>query len=91
MTRGGNLVIIAPNEERPSRFDIIIDSRLILPARFEYVHAAMEHVHRRDFGDEDLETQYVGLRVPADMSAWRACQWSSLRQTKCRTSFQSHD
>jgi hypothetical protein len=31
------------------------------------------------------------LRVPADMSAWRACQWSSLRQTKCRISFQSHD
>jgi len=84
-------VIVAPNEERPSRFDIIIDSRLILAARFESVHAAIEHMHRRDFGNEKLETQYVGLRVPADVSAWCACQCSSLRQTKCKISSQPHD
>jgi hypothetical protein len=84
-------VIVAPNAKHPSRFDVLINGQLVLPARFESPIAAMDHLHRRDLGDQELESRFIGLRVPADPKAWQTCDCLTLSRTRCKIASESHD
>lgn len=65
-------VLIAPNDEYPSKWDLWIDDQLICPAYYSSADEAAHYASRRDFGDEELNRKFVGLRVPDDLRQWRA-------------------
>ena len=64
-------VVIARNEEHPSRWDLCIDGKLIRPEFYRCPDEAALRAHQRDFGDEELNGIYVGLRVPSELSRWK--------------------
>lgn len=64
-------VVVCRNKERPSRWDLLVGGKLICPEYYTDPHQAAFFASRRDFGDEELNKQYVGLRVPSDLARWR--------------------
>jgi hypothetical protein len=62
-------VTISRNEENPSRWDLHIDGKLAVPG-YQNAEEAAYFASRRDFGDEELERIYIGLRVPAELDQW---------------------
>lgn len=71
LTSNKGEVIICPNEERASLWDLWIDGQLIRPAFYSSPEEAALRAHERDFGDEELNKVYVGLRVSSDLSQWK--------------------
>ena len=64
-------VLIARNEERPSRWDLWISGKLVCPAHYQSPDDAAFFASRSDFGDEELNEKYKRLRVPDDLRRWR--------------------
>jgi len=69
-------VLIARNEERPSRWDLWISGKRVCPAYYKSPDDAAFFASRSDFGDEELNEKYEQLRVPNDLQQWRVCKLS---------------
>jgi hypothetical protein len=63
-------VTICHNDERPSHWDLRIAGKLVRP-NYSSAEEAAFLASRRDFGDEELERVYIGLRVPAGLDRWK--------------------
>ena len=63
---------ISRNEEYPSKWDLRIEEKLIYPCYSSPEEAAYK-ASRHDFGDEELEQLYIGLRVPGELERWTIC------------------
>ncbi len=70
-------VTIAPNEDWPSRWVLRVNGKAV---RLDYrdPEEASYFASRRDFGDEELEQIYIGLRVPAELDKWTLCKLSEI-------------
>jgi hypothetical protein len=64
-------VVICRNEERPSLWDLWIGEKLICPQHYNCPEEAALRASERDFGDEELNKTYVGLRVPENLDEWK--------------------
>jgi hypothetical protein len=65
-------VTISLNEERPGNWNLRIGGKLIYP-HYKSPEEAAFKASRRDFGDEQLEQDYIGLRVPPNLTEWTIC------------------
>jgi hypothetical protein len=64
-------VIIKPNDEAPMWWDLYVDGRLLCAAQFDSPERAALSASKRDFGHQDLNSKYIGLRVSSDLGRWR--------------------
>ena len=72
-------VRICRNEERPWRWDVWVGGKLICPAYYRNPHEAGFFASRHDFGDPELNEQYIGLRVPQSLESWKPCVRSEVK------------
>ena len=70
-------VTITENEEHRSLWDLRIGGKLIRP-KYKSPEEAADFASRRDFGDEELEQIYVGLRVPGELDRWEICDLAKM-------------
>lgn len=70
------MVVISQNEQHPFLWDLSIGGKLICPLFYHSPEEAALRASQRDFGDEELNDMYVGIRVPDDLSLWKHSRYS---------------
>lgn len=63
-------VVICRNTERPALWDLWINGKLLRAAYYDSAEEAARRTYERDFGDEELNKLYLGLRVLPDLHHW---------------------
>lgn len=77
--------VICRNEERLFWWDFWTAGQLVRPAFYTSPEQAAECANKHNFGDEELNKFYVGLRVPSELHLWKHLHGrSSLRESFTR-------